>query len=439
MGRFIKSVLAALLAAALVAAVIVMGAIEGWGRPRLAPSGETQRFATAVVARLDKHANGNAAFILVDGGLPVSEHFVSRGAPVDRDTRFQVASLSKWATAWGVMALVEQGKLDLDAPVSRYLTRWKLPVGDFDNDKVTVRRLLSHTAGLTDGLGYAGFEPGAPIQSLEASLTKAADASPGADGAVRVGQEPGAGWAYSGGGYTLLQLLVEEVSGKPFNDYMKQAVFIPLGMTRSTYVLEDGAANIAEFYDVDGSRATHYHFAAVAAASLYTSAADMARFIAAHTPGRNGEPAGRGVLSAETLRAMRRPHAARLGVDIWGLGVMLYAPNSKGDFIIGHDGSNAPAINTTARLDPATGDGLVLLATGDQRLATELAGEWVFWTSGELDFLVVTMEARKTLTWVAIGAGAAFLAVFLLVWRRTRRHDAVTVSPVTPTQTRRRA
>ena len=77
------------------------------------------------------------------------------------------------------MKLVDNGQLDLDAPVSNYLTRWQLPPSPFNNQEVTVRRLLSHTAGLTDGLGYSGFEEGHPLQSLEQSLTKAADADSG--------------------------------------------------------------------------------------------------------------------------------------------------------------------------------------------------------------------------------------------------------------------
>ncbi|OYX56922.1 MAG: serine hydrolase [Brevundimonas subvibrioides] len=421
MGRFIKALLAAVIAAALTGAIILFGATEGWGRKRIAPPGDAARFATAVAARLDRDAVGNAAFILVEHGKPVSEHFVSKGAPVDRDTQFQVASLSKWATAWGVMALVDEGKLDLDAPVSRYLTRWRLPAGQFDNDKVTVRRLLSHTAGLTDGLGYAGFTPGTPVQSLEASLTHAADASPGADGSVHVGIEPGSAWEYSGGGYTLLQLVIEEVSGQTFNEFMTRSVFVPLGMTRSTYVLEAPETNVAEIYDTDGSRGTRFNFTSLAATSLYTSAADMAGFIAAHSPGPNGEPVGRGVLKPETVRAMRRPEASKLGVDIWGLGVMLYAPNPSGDFVIGHDGDNEPAINTSVRLDPSTGDGIVLLETGNKLLATKLAGEWVLWDAGRLDFLIVTMELKHMLKWAAIGAGVAFLLVFALVWRLARR------------------
>ena len=418
--RFLKALGAAVLAALVVAGVMGVGALEGWWRKPIAPTGDRAAFFAAASARLKAESKGNAAFILVEKGRPVGEVFVSKGAPVDRDTQFQVASLSKWATAWGVMTLVEQGKLDLDAPVSRYLTRWKLPPTEFDNDQVTVRRLLSHTAGLTDGLGYGGFAPGNPVQTLEASLTRAADASFGADGATRVGQDAGK-WDYSGGGYTLLQLLIEEVSGKPFNDYMTETVFAPLGMTRSTYVLPAEPVNLAEFYDVDGSRAIHYRFTALAAASLYTSAADMARLIAAHTPGPDGEPAGRGVLKPETLAAMRKPHARQFGADIWGLGVVLYAPVGDGDFVVGHDGGNAPAINTTARVNPLTGDGIVILESGNKQLATALGGEWVFWSTGYVDTLMVFLEAKATLVRIAIAAGVTFLLVFIVTWRLARR------------------
>ena len=162
---------------------------------------------------IDAGLRGNAAFGLIEDGRLVAEHYASVGDPVDRDTLFQVASMGKWITAWGVMRLVEHGKLDLDTPVSRYLTRWSLPDSEFDNDGVTVRRLLSHTAGLTDGLGYMGFPPGQAVEPLEASLSHAADADPGTDGRTRVGVQPGSGFQYSGGGYTLLQLLIEEVSG----------------------------------------------------------------------------------------------------------------------------------------------------------------------------------------------------------------------------------
>ena len=309
-------------------AAVVVGTLEGWWSTPLAPRGDTRAFMNAAVERVDAAHAGNAVFALIEGGSLYDEHAASVGDPVDRDSVFQVASLSKWITAWGVMALVEQGGLDLDAPVSSYLTRWALPESEFDNDGVTTRRLLSHTAGLTDGLGFAGFEPGMPVQTLEQALTHTADASPGASGVVRVGLEPGTEWRYSGGGYLLLQLLIEEVTGESFEAYLQRVVFEPLDMSHSSFHWTPAqGSKLAAFYDVDSTPATHYRFTALAAASLYTSVSDLTRFVQAHLPGEDGEPIGRGVLEPATLEQMWRPHASQLGQDIWGLGTILYAGN----------------------------------------------------------------------------------------------------------------
>jgi CubicO group peptidase (beta-lactamase class C family) len=212
-------------------------------------SGEYQEFIDSVKIKISQEYVGNFAFAIFNNGSIEDEIFHSEGNQVDRNTVFQVASLSKWISAFGVMKLVEDGKLDLDAPVSRYLTRWQLPESDFNNDSVTVRRLLSHTAGLNDGLGYSGFEADVPVQSIEESLTKASDADEGVSGAVKVGAKPGAGFKYSGGGYTLLQLLVEEVSGQSFASFMKENIFEPLNMTHSSYTWKDTSnLKLAEFY-----------------------------------------------------------------------------------------------------------------------------------------------------------------------------------------------
>jgi CubicO group peptidase (beta-lactamase class C family) len=364
-----------------------------------------------------KH-RGDVAFQLIENGKLYGEYFA--GDSVNSETLFQVASLSKWISAWGVMTLVEAGKLDLDTPVATYLTRWTLPESEFDNSKVTVRRLLSHMAGLTDGLGYAGFASGTKVQSLEESLTRAADTSPGADGRVRVGLAPGTKWRYSGGGYTLLQLIIEEVSGEAFESYMQRVVFQPLGMNRSTFSVDpDKLPNVAPLFDLEGKKSTHHRFTALAAACLYTTASDMTRFIQAHLTGSSGELAGRGVLKPETLKLMRQPHASQMGADIWGLGTMLYVPNGAGDFIIGHDGKRQPAINTAVRLNPSTGDGIVVLQSGNQLLATIVAGEWVFWQTGKIDFLMFTLVAKKMITIVFIGWGVIILTALFIGWRRS--------------------
>jgi CubicO group peptidase (beta-lactamase class C family) len=419
MVRVLGIVLAALVVGALCAGVVFAGAVEGWWRQPLAPHGNAASFAAAAVKKLTAESNGNAAFLQMTRWSVTAENYRSIGKPVDRETQFQVASLSKWVTAIGVMTLAERGKIDLEAPVSRYLKRWSLPKSAFNLDGVTVRRLLSHTAGLTDGLGYAGFKPGEAIQSLPASLTRAADASPGKDGAVHVGAEPGAGFDYSGGGYTLMQLMIEDVTGLSFDGFMREAVFAPLQMRRSSFAAAADASNLAEFFDENGKIAPHYRFTALAAASLYTSVGDLARLVAAH---RGPAP---GFLPASALRQMRRPEASQFGAPIWGLGTMLYAPNASGDFIIGHDGSNEPAINTTVRFDPDSGDGIIILETGNKLLATEIGGEWVYWRTGNVDFLTIFREFPQTLLTMALAGGGGLVLMLLLALTLGRRKSAL--------------
>ncbi len=433
MKSVFRVVLATLALLVLWAVVVFVGTTEGWWRQTLAPRGDTAGFMDAAAKLIDSSNAGNAVLALIEDGNVHGVHALSVGEAVDVNTVFQVASLSKWITAWGVMALVQEGKLDLDAPVSTYLTRWELPESKLDNDKVTVRRLLSHTAGLTDGLGYAGFAPNMAVQSLEESLKRPADASPGASGTIAVGYEPGSEWRYSGGGYTILQLLIEEVSGESFEGYMQRVIFRPLGMVRSTYNWTPAAGStLATFYDVGAKPATHYRFSAVAAASLYTSVSDITRFVQAHLLGKNGEPVGRGVLDPAMISEMWRPHASKYAEDIWGLGTILYASNDQGGFVVGHDGSNAPAINTAARLNPATGNGIVIFETGNPFLATQLAGEWVFWETGNLDFFMLTNAVSGMLPLIILGSLVIVLAVPTIAWLIRRKRRRGTAPPRSP-------
>lgn len=387
-------------------ALVGVGARNGWARQEVASAGDSAAFLQWASSRYRHESRGNIAIVLLDRGRPVESFFASHGRNIDEHTLFQVASLSKWLTAWGVMKLAEQGRIDLDAPVSRYLTRWRLPVSDYDHDAVTVRRLLAHNAGLTDGLGFLGFRPDQAIPTLEQELAETTDALPSADGKIRVGAEPGSGWRYSGGGYLILQLMIEDVTHEPFDAFMRREIFVPLGMSDSTFTDPD-PARLAEFFDLDGSAATHYRFAATGAASLYASASDLTHFLQAQTPGQPGGPAGRGVLTPESLQDMATPQAHLFGLPVWGLGVSLYAPARDG-FVIGHDGQNHPAINTTARLDPATGNGIVVLATGSATLARQIGGEWTFWQTG-------TVGLDTLMLFDAPGIGFAWLAGAILI------------------------
>jgi CubicO group peptidase (beta-lactamase class C family) len=413
--------------AAWTATVFVVTANGFWRTP-LAPRGDAAAFAAAIVDRLETENPGNAAFKLLENGAVVAEHYLpGPGGPVGQDSLFQMASASKWVAAWSVMTLVEAGAVDLNAPVETYLTRWHLPESPFDNDGVTVRRLLSHTAGLTDGLGYGGFPPGTQVQPLEESLSLAVDAMPWADGRTRVGIEPGSEYLYSGGGFGLLQLIVEEVTQTDFNTYVTAAVLQPLGLDHTTYSQgSEPMENLVTFYDSNGMPAPHYQYIALAAAGLYSTAADMTRFVQAHLPGPDGAPPGRGVLLPETLELMREPHASDGGRPYYGFGQALFASNGSGDFVIGHDGGNRPAINTTVRLNPATGNGIVLLLTGNPDLATRLGREWVFWNTGALD--VNDYLAAMSDTTPEIVTGCAVIAVISLAvgWLVHRRRTQVT-------------
>lgn len=423
---FLPPLLIALVAAVAWSVLVVFGTLNGWTRSSLAPRGDADAFARAAREMIDRETREPVAFRLLRHGQVHAEYYAPASQAVNADTVFQTASLSKWLTAWGVLTLVEAGKLDLDAPLNRYLTRWKLHGGQFDAEAVTARRLLTHTAGLGDGLGYAGFDLATPLQTLEESLTRASDASAPADGRTFLEMEPGAGWKYSGGGYTILQLLIEEISGERFSTYMQRAVFAPLGLSRTTHTIDPATAtNVASLYDAGGQPLPHRHFTAQAAASLYTSAADLTRFLQAHLPGPQDLPPGRGVLKPETLRLMREPHVWQMGAAIWGLGTILYAPTANDAFIVGHDGKRAPGINSAARFDPTTGDGIIVLVAGHPMLATRLAGEWVFWQTGQLDLFMFTMALSRVFIAVVAGCVVIVVGAAIIGWNRHRRFQKV--------------
>jgi CubicO group peptidase (beta-lactamase class C family) len=402
--------------------IILLGTVNGWFHKPISQQNTSQSFIEAVEKEISKQFVGNYAMATFRDGIVEFEKFHSASKPVDRNTVFQVASLSKWISAFGIMKLVEDGNLDLDAPISKYLTRWQLPPSKFDNEKVTIRRLLSHTAGLTDGLGYSGFKTGTQVQTIEESLTKASDADKGINGSVYVGVEPGSEFIYSGGGYTLLQLLVEEVSGKSFASYMKESVFEPLGMNQSTYIWDESSANVlAEFYNSDSSISEHFRYTALAATSLYTSLSDLELFFQAHLEGKDTEPIGRNIISPETVKKMREPNGQKMGIDIWGLGTVLYATTDDNDFIIGHDGKSTPPINTSIRLNPETGDGIIILETGNPIIATKLASEWVFWKTGKVDTFLFPMLTNGMIRTIGIGWLVIIIVTIIVIILKRRQ------------------
>ncbi len=376
----------------------------------------------------------NTALILIERGAISAEYYSANSDSIDRNTVFATASLSKWITAHAVMKLVEQGKLDLDRPVESYLTRWHLPASSFNSRGVTARRLLSHTAGLTDGLGFGDYRRDEALLTLEQSLS-APRASTGRPAApITVGIEPGTQFRYSGGGYLLLELLVEELSGEQFETFVTREVLQPLGMVRSGYADLSAIPNSAKSYDADGRPALIYRYASRAATGFTTSAGDMVKMVLAQLRTVEGGP-----LSKRTLESMRAAEATSMGVDIWGLGTVLYAPTEQGGAVFGHDGTNEPAISATVRINPKTEDAIIVLATGSKALASQLGAEWVLWQTGLPDILTIPAEIRRVTPWLGAGACGIVLLVFVPVWRkRRRRTQGAAQQPVAADWTARR-
>src|SRR5258708_21067370 len=164
------------------------------------------------------------------GGYGVAD--TQTGRPVTPETLFQAGSISKPVAALGALRLVESGKLKLDENVHAELTSWKLPENEFTAEqKVTLRRILSHSGGVTVH-GFGGYELSQPVPSVVQILD---GAKPANSPAVRVEAVPGSVWSYSGGGITIMQLMMMEATGKSFPALMRDLVLGPVGMSHSTY------------------------------------------------------------------------------------------------------------------------------------------------------------------------------------------------------------
>jgi CubicO group peptidase (beta-lactamase class C family) len=201
-------------------------------------------------------------------------------APVTTATLFQAGSISKPVSAVGALHLVEAGRLALDSDVNAALTSWKVPDNAFTTaQKVTLRRLLSHNAGITVH-GFPGYDVAGPIPSLLQVL----DGTPPANtAAIRVDTTPGAIWRYSGGGFTIMQQLMIDVTGMPFPQFMQGAVLEPGGMSSSSFEQPQpparAALTAAGYYaDRTAVRGRWHVYPEMAAAGLWTTPTDLARF-----------------------------------------------------------------------------------------------------------------------------------------------------------------
>ena len=245
--------------------------------------------------------------------------------PLDPDTLLQCGSISKAVTALAALRLVDAGTLDLDADVNGYLRSWRVPEIGGWTPVVTVRNLLTHTAGLTVW-GFPGYEPDGQIPTLVEVLD-----GKGNTPAIRSEALPGLMWRYSGGGYSVLQQAMVDVTGKTFPALMKELVLDPLKMTNSTFeqplpsALHGRAA--CAHQAMRAAKGRWHVYPEMAAAGLWTTPSDLALF----------------AFEIQSRALLSQPLAAEMitGSDIepgMGLGLFLGGPTGKRN--IGHGGGN---------------------------------------------------------------------------------------------------
>jgi CubicO group peptidase (beta-lactamase class C family) len=264
----------------------------------------------AVIAQMAKRKIPGLSLAVVDRGAIVKAQGYGAidlvgGAAITAETLFQAGSISKPVTALGALLLVEGGKLSLDADINDSLTTWKVPENDLTRqEKVTLRRVLSHSAGLTVH-GFPGYDVGVPRPTLPEVLD---GKKPANTAAIRVDLLPGSKWRYSGGGYTVLQQAMIDVTGVDFPTYMHRAVLAPLGMTHSTFeqpLPSARAGETATGHYPTGGRAVagRWHiYPEMAAAGLWTTPSDLARFVMAVQHADAGRD--RAILSRDLMRQM---------------------------------------------------------------------------------------------------------------------------------------
>lgn len=315
-------------------------------------------------------------------------------------TLFQAASISKPVTMTAMLRLVDDGQLDLDADVNRYLTTWQVPdTGAFAQIPVTLRELASHTAGTTPR-GFMGYAPGAPLPTPRQIL---AGQPPATSEALRVVAMPGSEERYSGGGTVLVQQLLEDATHRPFSKVMEQEVLEPLGMRRSMYEqpLPAGFAGDAARGHDDAGRPLPGGwrvYPELGPAGLWSTPSDVARWVLAVGAAWRGE--SHGFLTQTTAQQMLRRQPLRGGdgarrYSHFGLGPGI---DGSGDSLrMWHDGANV-GYRSKFIFFPALGTGVVLMTNGEgadslmMEVVRAVADEYQWPAYGSVRVKVVTLS-----------------------------------------------
>lgn len=260
---------------------------------------------------------------------------VETGAPVNPETMFQAASISKAVGAMGALRAVQDELFGLDDDINTILKSWKLDGGEFTKDRpVTPRSLMSHTSGLGDGFGFPGYEPTGKIPTVVQILGGHETSNVGP---VFMERPPMSLAEYSGGGVTVMQLALSDARKRPYADVMRDTVLRPIGMTRSSYeqpISPENDKNAARAHSGQGkSRGAKWHvYPEQAAAGLWTTPTDLAKFAIEVQKSAIGK--SNRVLSRAMVNEMLSP----VGVGDFAVGFSI-AKQGQG-WYFSHGGSN---------------------------------------------------------------------------------------------------
>lgn len=347
-----------------------MAAIEG-AQPTAGPNDLSTLTITALMARFN--VPGVSIAVIRDHQIHWAKGYgiadVATGAPVNTETMFQAASISKPVAAMAVLRAVQDGLFTLDTDINKILTSWKLDGGQFTKDRpVTPRTLTSHTSGLGDGFGFPGYDPKDSVPTVVQFLQGSKLSNVGV---IFMERPPMTLMEYSGGGVTLMQQALSDARQRPFADIMRDDVLRPIGMTRSTYeqpLPESFDRNAARAHSGEGKAMGakwHVH-PEQAAAGLWTTPSDLARFVIEVQQSAAGQ--SNRVLSRTLVQEMLSP----VGVGDYAVG---FAIQKMGQgWYFAHGGSNW-GFRGTVLAHKVKGYGLVILTNADNggAVANELS------------------------------------------------------------------
>jgi len=347
-----------------------MAAIEG-AQPTAGPNDLSTLTITALMARFN--VPGVSIAVIRDHQIHWAKGYgiadVATGAPVNTETMFQAASISKPVAAMAVLRAVQDGLFTLDTDINKILTSWKLDGGEFTKDgPVTPRTLTSHTSGLGDGFGFPGYDPKDSVPTVVQFLQGSKLSNVGV---IFMERPPMTLMEYSGGGVTLMQQALTDARKRPFADIMRDDVLRPIGMTRSTYeqpLPESFDRNAARAHSGEGKAmgAKWHVYPEQAAAGLWTTPSDLARFVIEVERSASGQ--SNRVLSRAIVQEMLSP----VGVGDYAVG---FAIQKMGQgWYFAHGGSNW-GFRGTVLAHKVKGYGLAILTNADQggAVANELS------------------------------------------------------------------